>query len=45
MAMSDLEKYINTGNELDVLIRAGLIHYQLKRSIPSLMETVVLVGS
>lgn len=27
-AMSDLEKYINTEDNLDVLIRAGLIHYQ-----------------
>lgn len=36
MAMSDLEKYINTGNELDVLIRAGLIHYQFETIHPFL---------
>lgn len=36
MAMSDLEKYINTGNDLDVLIRAGLIHYQFETIHPFL---------
>lgn len=35
-AMSDLEKYINTGNDLDVLIRAGLIHYQFETIHPFL---------
>ena len=36
MAMSDLEKYINTGNDLDVLIRTGLIHYQFETIHPFL---------
>lgn len=35
-AMSDLEKYINNGDELDVLIRAGLIHYQFETIHPFL---------
>ena len=35
-AMSDLEKYINADDELDVLIRAGLIHYQFETIHPFL---------
>lgn len=35
-AMSDLEKYINTDDELDVLIRAALIHYQFETIHPFL---------
>lgn len=35
-AMSDLEKYINGDDELDVLIRAGLIHYQFETIHPFL---------
>ncbi len=35
-AMSDLEKYINGNDELDVLIRAGLIHYQFETIHPFL---------
>lgn len=35
-AMSDLEKYINTEDDLDVLIRAGLIHYQFETIHPFL---------
>ena len=35
-AMSDLEKFINTDNELDVLIRAALIHYQFETIHPFL---------
>ncbi len=35
-AMSDLEKYINTGHELDALIRAALIHYQFETIHPFL---------
>lgn len=35
-AMSDLEKYINSDDELDVLIRAGLIHYQFETIHPFL---------
>lgn len=35
-AMSDLEKYINDDDELDVLIRAGLIHYQFETIHPFL---------
>ncbi|PWL75366.1 Fic family protein [Candidatus Gastranaerophilales bacterium] len=35
-AMSDLEKYINGADELDVLIRAGLIHYQFETIHPFL---------
>ncbi len=34
--MSDLEKYINGDDELDVLIRAGLIHYQFETIHPFL---------
>jgi Fic family protein len=36
IAMSDLEKYINNDDELDVLIRAGLIHYQFETIHPFL---------
>lgn len=35
-AMSDLEKYINADDELDVLIRAALIHYQFETIHPFL---------
>ncbi len=35
-AMSDLEKYINGDDGLDVLIRAGLIHYQFETIHPFL---------
>jgi Fic family protein len=35
-AMSDLEKYINNDDDLDVLIRAGLIHYQFETIHPFL---------
>jgi Fic family protein len=35
-AMSDLEKYINADTDLDVLIRAGLIHYQFETIHPFL---------
>jgi len=35
-AMSDLEKYINSDDELDVLIRASLIHYQFETIHPFL---------
>lgn len=35
-AMSDLEKYINGNDELDVLIRVGLIHYQFETIHPFL---------
>lgn len=35
-AMSDLEKYINEEDSLDVLIRAGLIHYQFETIHPFL---------
>ena len=35
-AMSDLEKYINGDDELDVLIKAGLIHYQFETIHPFL---------
>lgn len=35
-AMSDLEKYINAGDELDALIRAALIHYQFETIHPFL---------
>jgi fido (protein-threonine AMPylation protein) len=34
--MSDLEKYMNADDELDVLIRAGLIHYQFETIHPFL---------
>lgn len=33
-AMSDLEKYINTDDEMDVLIRIALIHYQFETIHP-----------
>lgn len=36
VAMSDLEKYINGDDEIDVLIRAGLIHYQFETIHPFL---------
>ena len=35
-AMDQLEKYINTGDSLDVLIRAALIHYQFETIHPFL---------
>jgi len=35
-AMSDLEKYINSDDELDVLIRVALIHYQFETIHPFL---------
>jgi Fic family protein len=35
-AMSDLEKYINVDDSLDVLIRAALIHYQFETVHPFL---------
>ncbi len=35
-AMSDLEKYINTDDELDALIRIALIHYQFETIHPFL---------
>jgi Fic family protein len=35
-AMSDLEKYMNADDDLDVLIRAGLIHYQFETIHPFL---------
>lgn len=35
-AMTDLEKYINGDDDLDVLIRAGLIHYQFETIHPFL---------
>ncbi|MDR1167941.1 MAG: Fic family protein [Heliobacteriaceae bacterium] len=35
-AMSDLEKYINAEDELDVLVRAALIHYQFETIHPFL---------
>ncbi len=35
-AMSDLEKYINTGDNLDPLIKTGLIHYQFETIHPFL---------
>jgi Fic family protein len=35
-SMSDLEKYINSDDELDILIRAGLIHYQFETIHPFL---------
>ena len=36
VAMSDLEKYINSDDSLDVLIRAALIHYQFETIHPFL---------
>lgn len=35
-AMSDLEKYINADDELDVLVRAAIIHYQFETIHPFL---------
>lgn len=35
-AMSDLEQYINSDDELDILIRAALIHYQFETIHPFL---------
>lgn len=35
-AMSDLEKYINSEDSLDILVRAGLIHYQFETIHPFL---------
>lgn len=35
-AMSDLEKYINADDDLDILIRAALIHYQFETIHPFL---------
>ena len=35
-AMSDLEKYINSDDELDLLIQAALIHYQFETIHPFL---------
>ena len=35
-AMSDLEKYINSDNESDLLIKASLIHYQFETIHPFL---------
>ena len=35
-AMSDLEKYMNAEDDLDLLIRAGLIHYQFETIHPFL---------
>lgn len=35
-AMSDLEKYLNADDDLDTLIRAGLIHYQFETIHPFL---------
>lgn len=37
-AMSDLEKYMNNDNTLDLLIQAALITINLKQFPPSLME-------
>lgn len=36
LAMSDLEKYINTDDDLDILIRSALIHYQFETIHPFL---------
>ncbi len=36
LAMSDLEKYINSDDHMDVLIRAALIHYQFETIHPFL---------
>ncbi|MDR2780103.1 MAG: Fic family protein [Synergistaceae bacterium] len=35
-AMSDLEKYINADDDLDILVRAALIHYQFETIHPFL---------
>lgn len=36
LAMSDLEKYINSDDDLDILIRSALIHYQFETIHPFL---------
>ena len=36
VAMSDLEKYMNTPDTLDVLVKASLIHYQFETILPIL---------
>ena len=36
LSMSDLEKYMNADDDLDTLIRAGLIHYQFETIHPFL---------
>lgn len=36
LAMSDLEKYINADDDLDILIRSALIHYQFETIHPFL---------
>jgi Fic family protein len=36
VALSDLEKYMNSDDDLDILIRAGLIHYQFETIHPFL---------
>ena len=36
IAMSDLEKYMNNANELDVIVQAALIHYQFETIHPFL---------
>lgn len=36
LSMSDLEKYINSDDDLDILVRSGLIHYQLETIHPFL---------
>lgn len=41
-AMSDLEKYINTDDDLDALIQAALIHYQFETIHPFLDGNVPL---
>lgn len=54
VAMSDLEKYINGTDKLDVLVRASLIHYQFETIHPfldgngrigRLMITLFLMGN
>jgi Fic family protein len=35
-AMSDLEKYINADDDMDILVRAALIHYQFETIHPFL---------
>lgn len=36
LAMSDLEKYINSEDDLDTLVQAGLVHYQFETIHPFL---------